>query len=90
MIVVFKHEDMSSTHQGKFYPSMAMFALDTFKILINDEGQLSIDGDISSVSYDLDVWKKGEAINNYVNSDMFKSYARTHFYIVYLIKDKLI
>ena len=95
MIVAFKHEDMSSTHLGKFYETLSQFGRDNFDIRISDEGIIEIDDKIASVSYKIgdgigNSYTKDQAINHYCNSSGFKSFAKSRFWTVYQIKEKII
>ena len=95
MIVAFKHVDMSERHLGEFYDSMQGFATSKFNIEVSDEGYILINGDRNFISYKLGdgtggTYTKEEALKDYCRSRQFKEYAKSRFYTVYSIKDKLI
>jgi hypothetical protein len=94
MIVAFKHEDMSDTHQGKFYENLQHFAGANFAIEVTKDGNVGIDGHLQRISYKIGTDKNDysleEARYNFIKSSAFKTYARAHFWTVYEIKQKLI
>ena len=95
MVIAFKHEDMSSRHLCKFYRNLESFAMTEFDIKITDEGHILINGDRNSITYILgdgtdNTYTKEEAIHYYCTSKQFKAYAKSRFWTVYLIKEKIL
>ena len=81
---------MGSSHLGKFYDGLLPFAMATFNILVTDSGQVFIDGDRAPTSYSMEDYSTEEAIKLFVQSPYFKSYCKTNFYSIYLIKAQII
>lgn len=90
MIVAIKHEDMSKVHQAEFYENLSSFAAVNFQIDISDIGNVKIDGNLIPNSYNMEVYSKGEVYSDYIASAHFKSFARSRFWTIYLIKEKII
>jgi hypothetical protein len=89
MILAIYLENMAvDSVTGKFYDNLGAFALDRFDIKISDDGVITTDGNVSTISYRLDVknFTKEGAIKDYINSATFRDYAKTRFWSFYKVE----
>lgn len=94
MVVALKHKNMSNEHTCKFYENLVEFGKVEFDIEVTGHGQIIIDGVLDTVSYVIGTEKKQytkeEAFNDYCHSSRFKDFAKSRFWTVYEIKQKII
>ncbi|MGK0446543.1 MAG: hypothetical protein ACJA2M_000312 [Polaribacter sp.] len=83
-------EDISDPVTGTIFKSVYDFAITNFKIEINDNGEIIINGYKETISYSLkkDHFTKKEAIENYILGKSFIAFAESSFWTFYNLSKK--